>query len=308
LPENDVIGSAPASSRSAAIVTVAVPSYNQGRFLDATLRSILAQSVPIEVMLADAGSTDDTQHVIARWQHRFTWWRSAPDCGQAAGINEAVERGRAPFVCWMNSDDLFLPGGLAALVHTLEANPGAAVAYGGCRFIDEKGCLIGYHRTRDVSVRSLSRRSVIAQPASLIRRDAWNRIHGLNESLHFSLDYDLWWRLYRFGSKFARLGIDVAAARFHADAKSFTKPREMYAEAKSVVNHHYGSVPMSWRIKEPFSIRAREQGTALARVVAAYRHWSVRSSQLEQIVSELQPERPLRIQGPHISLEDRQWS
>jgi glycosyltransferase involved in cell wall biosynthesis len=71
LPENDVIGSAPASSRSAAIVTVAVPSYNQGRFLDATLRSILAQSVPIEVMLADAGSTDDTQHVIARWQHRF---------------------------------------------------------------------------------------------------------------------------------------------------------------------------------------------------------------------------------------------
>jgi len=119
----DLIGSAPpAWPANVPIVTVAVPSYNQGRFLDETLQSIFAQSVPMEVMLADGGSTDDTQRVIARWRHRLTWWRSAPDQGQAASINEAIERGRAPFVCWMNSDDLFLSEGLAALVQALELN------------------------------------------------------------------------------------------------------------------------------------------------------------------------------------------
>jgi len=237
----------------------------------------------MEVMLADGGSTDDTQRVIARWRHRLTWWRSAPDQGQAASINEAIERGRAPFVCWMNSDDLFLSEGLAALVQALEADPGTAVVYGGCRLIDENGHLIGLHRSGEVSVQSLSRRCVVPQPASLIRRDTWNRIGGLKESLNFSLDYDLWWRLYHSGSRFTRIGVDVAAARFHPHAKSFTKAREMYAEAKSVVHHHYGSLPMSWRLREPFSIGAREQSTVPASLVRTYRFWSMRIRQAAKL-------------------------
>jgi len=263
------------ASASAPWVTVAVPSYNQGRFLDATLRSIFAQPVPVEVMLADGGSTDETQDVIAQWGHQLAWWRSAPDEGQAASINEAIARGSAPFVCWMNSDDLFLPYGLAALLRTLQANPGAAVAYGGCRLIDETGSLIGFFRGKEVTEHSLSRRNVVPQPASLMRREAWERVNGLKENLHFSLDYDLWWRLYRSGAKFTVLDTEVAAARFHANAKSFTKPREMYEEAKSVVHQHYGCVPVSWRIKEPFSVQARKQGTVWESVVRAYRFWSM---------------------------------
>jgi glycosyltransferase involved in cell wall biosynthesis len=269
-------------------VTVAVPSFNQGRFLDATLRSIFMQSVPVEVMLADGGSTDETQNVIARWRHQLTWCRSAPDEGQSASINEGIARRRAPFVCWMNSDDLFLPDGLVRLVDALQANSSAAVAYGGCRLIDENGRLIGLRRGKDISARSLSRHSVIPQPASLIRREAWNKVGGLKEDLHLSLDYDLWWRLYRSDSKFARIPIDVAAARFHPNAKSFVKPREMYAEAKSVVRNHYGSLPMSWRLKEPFSVRAREQGTMLEGVMRAYRFWSMRLMQLGEIAHEEQ--------------------
>ncbi len=271
---------------SAPFVTVAVPSFNQGRFLDATLRSIFMQSVPVEVMLADGGSTDETQSVIDRWRHQLTWYRSAPDEGQSASINEAIARGRAPFVCWMNSDDLFLPGGLIRLLHALEASPGAAVAYGGCHLIDENGRLIGLRRGKDISERSLSRHSVIPQPASLIRREAWNKVTGLKENLHLSLDYDLWWRLYRCGSKFARIPIDVAAARFHPNAKSFVKPREMYEEAKSVVRHHYGSLPLNWRLKEPFSVRAREQGTLFESVMRAYRLWSMRLTKVGRTAKE----------------------
>jgi glycosyltransferase involved in cell wall biosynthesis len=267
-------------------VTVAVPSFNQGRFLEATLRSIFAQRVPIEVMLADGGSTDDTLQVIARWQDRFTWWRSAPDGGQPASINEAIARGRAPYICWMNSDDLFLPGGLAALALALESHPDAAVAYGRCRLIDEDGHLIGLLRGEAVSQRSLSRHQVIPQPASLIRREAWNKVGGLKENLHFSHDYELWWRLYRSGSNFAQIDIEVAAARFHPNAKSFARAREMYAEAKSVVLAHNGSLPICWHFKEPFSIGARQEGSVLQSLARAYRLWSMRPGKAAKVGNE----------------------
>jgi glycosyltransferase involved in cell wall biosynthesis len=284
------------------IVTVAVPSYNQGRFLDAALRSIFTQSVPVEVMLADAGSTDGTQRVIARWRHLLAWWRSAPDRGQAASINEAIARGSAPFVCWMNSDDLFLPGGLAALVRALENNPSVAVAYGKCRLIDQNGTMIGLHRTRAVSERSLSRHCVIPQPASIVRRETWNRIGGLKETLHFSLDYDLWWRLLRSDARFTRVETEVAAARFHPRAKSFTNAGEMYAEAKAVVHEHYGSLPIRWGLKEPFSVRARKQGSVFESIARMYRLWSMRISRnagVEDDILRARPSRALTVSAPH---------
>ena len=229
-----------AGPRCQPIVTVAVPSLNQGGFLDATLRSIFSQPVPVEVMLADGGSTDDTSRVIARWQHRFTWWRSAPDKGQAAGINEAIARGRAPYVCWMNSDDLFLPGGLAALLQTLEAKPGTAVAHGGCRLIDESGDLIGLLRGKVVSARSLSRSPVIPQPASLIRREAWNKVKGLKEDLHLSLDYDLWWRLYRFR-------LSVYQNRFRGRSRALSSRRKVVQKtARDVRRGKIGGVQPLW--------------------------------------------------------------
>ena len=115
---------------SAPCVTVAIPSYNQGRFLEATLRSIFAQSVPVEVMLADGGSTDDTLRIVEHWQDRLRWFRTRRDTGQASAINEAISHGRAPLVCWLNSDDLLLPGGLSALVEAIETDVSATVRMG----------------------------------------------------------------------------------------------------------------------------------------------------------------------------------
>ena len=71
-------------------VTIALPSLNQGRFLEATLRSIFSQPINAEVMCADGGSQDESREVIERWRDKLTWWRSGPDAGQAAAINEAI--------------------------------------------------------------------------------------------------------------------------------------------------------------------------------------------------------------------------
>ena len=245
---------------SAPRVTVAIPSYNQGRFLEATLRSIFAQHVPVEVMLADGGSMDNTLRIIERWQDRLGWFRTSRDAGQASAINEAISHGRAPLVCWLNSDDLFLPGGLSALVEATESDISTAVTYGECLRVDEWGRMIGRYRVAPLTTRALSRRCVIAQPASIIRREAWERVGGLDEKLHLSPDYDLWWRLHRTGARFKYISAEVAAVRLHPATKTIRQASQMYAEAKSVVRRHHGSLPFIWWLRQPFSIGMLHNG------------------------------------------------
>jgi GT2 family glycosyltransferase len=251
---------------SGARVTVAVPSYNQGRFLDATLQSIFSQPVALEVMIADGGSTDETVDVIEKWKDRLTWVRTSSDKGQASAINEAIGRGRAPFVCWLNSDDIFLPGGLATLVQAIERDAAISVAYGDCLRVDENGRVFGRSRAAPLTTGRLSRRCVIPQPASILRRSAWDKVGGLDESLHFSLDYDLWWRLHHAGAQFVCIGNTVAAARTHPAAKTVKCAREMYAEAKRVVRRHHGALPLIWWLKQPFSVAMRRPGSVLQRI------------------------------------------
>ena len=98
------------------VVTIVVPSFNQGQFLDDALSSIFSQNVPVEVFVLDGGSSDNSVEIICKWKHKIAGWRSHADKGQAASINEGILQGNAPYVCWLNSDDWFLPGGLANLL------------------------------------------------------------------------------------------------------------------------------------------------------------------------------------------------
>jgi hypothetical protein len=112
------------------IVTIAVPSYNQGRFLDDALSSIFSQNVPVEVFVLDGGSSDNSVEVIRKWEHKLAGWRSYADGGQAAAINEGIAQGKAPYVCWLNSDDWFLAGGLVKLLVELQGHTNSPAVYG----------------------------------------------------------------------------------------------------------------------------------------------------------------------------------
>lgn len=237
-----------------ATVTVAVPSFNHGRYLDAALTSVFSQDIPVEVFVLDGGSTDDTMEVIRKWEGSLAGWRSHPDSGQAAAINEGIARGGAPFVAWLNSDDWLLPGGMKRLIEALGADPGAPMAYGRAwNFVERTG------RRRPVFVRPFSERwmaqlCVVSQPATLIRRSAWEAVGGLDEKLHMAMDYDLWWRLYRrFG---APRFVDefVAVNRAHGQTKTGTQRRRHYDEAISVVRRHYGRVPLKWYLFQPYAV------------------------------------------------------
>jgi GT2 family glycosyltransferase len=239
---------------TAPVITIAVPSFNQGRFLDDALASIFKQGQPVEVFVLDGGSSDNSLEVIRKWEHRLTGWRSHVDDGQAAAINEGIAQGRAPYVCWLNSDDWFLPGGLAKLLSAIEIHTETPVVYGRSWNVVEKSGKQYPVWVEPFNERRLAFRCIISQPATLIRRSAWESVGGVDEKLHMAMDYDLWWRLFKSAGPLHLLDEFVAVNREHADTKTKTQRRRHYQEAMAVVRKYYGRVPLKWWLAQPYAV------------------------------------------------------
>lgn len=239
---------------SSPLVTVAIPSYNQGRFLNDALTSIFQQELPVEVYVLDGGSGDSTLEVIRKWESRIAGFRSHPDSGQSAAINEGIERGGAPYVCWLNSDDWLLRGGLAKLLREIEQRPEVPAVYGRSWNVVERTGKRYPVWVEPFSEKRLALRCIISQPATLIRRHAWNAVGGLNTHLHMAMDYDLWWRLYKTCGPLHFVDDYVAVNRVHADTKTSTQRKLHYQEAMEVVRNHYGRVPMKWWLAQPYAV------------------------------------------------------
>ncbi len=237
------------------LVTVAVPSFNQGRFLDQALASIFDQDVPVEVFVVDGGSTDNSVDIIKAWAPRLAGWRSHKDSGQAAAINEAIAAGTAPLVTWLNSDDLLLEGGLQRLAAELLPGNSCDVAYGRAWNLN------GTRRTpvwvEQFSEQRLALRCIVSQPATLMRRSAWTDVGGLNVTLHMAMDYDLWWRLHRARKVFLMVEAFVAINRLHGETKTRRNRRLHYREAMSIIRQHHGQVPLKWWLMQPYSVLAK---------------------------------------------------
>lgn len=236
------------------LLTIAVPSYNQGQFLDDALTSIFSQDLPVEVFVLDGGSSDNSLDVIRKWEHRLTGWRSHSDQGQAAAINEGIARGTAPFVCWLNSDDWFMPGGLAKLYAELQARPAASMVYGRAWNVVEKSGKRYPVWVEPFDERRLALRCIVSQPATLIRRTAWDAVGGVDDKLHMVMDYDLWWRLYKLAGPLHFIDAYVSVNREHRDTKTKTQRRLHYKEAMMVVRRHYGRVPLKWWVAQPYAV------------------------------------------------------
>ncbi len=239
---------------TAPLVTIAVPSFNQGQFLNDALTSIFEQQLPVEVFVLDGGSTDNSLDVIHQWEHRLAGWRSHADKGQAAAINEGISLGKAPYVCWLNSDDLFLSLGLKRLLSELENKQAASAVYGRSWNLIQKSGKRYPVWVEPFDEHRLALRCIISQPATLIRRSAWEAVSGLDESLHMAMDYDLWWRLFRQVGPLHFLDSFVAVNREHDATKTKTQRRKHYQEAMAVVRKYHGSLPLKWWLAQPYSV------------------------------------------------------
>jgi glycosyltransferase involved in cell wall biosynthesis len=181
------------------LVTIVTPSYNQARFLESTIRSVLDQDYPrLEYIIVDGGSNDGSVDIIRRYSDRLAWWVWEKDQGQTDAINKGFSRARGDLLAWLNSDDTYEPGVVAAAVKFLNDHPEIGLVYGEANYINEKGQVIGRFPAAQTDYRRLRRGYVhIPQQSAFFRSDLWRRVGPLDPSYYFAMDYDLWVRLAR---------------------------------------------------------------------------------------------------------------
>jgi glycosyltransferase involved in cell wall biosynthesis len=179
------------------LVSIVTPSFNQARFLEATIRSVVDQDYPrIEYIVMDGGSTDGSVDMLRQYSDQISCWVSEPDAGQTDAINKGFEMASGDIFAWLNSDDLYQPGAISEVVEYFREHPEVGLVYGDVDFIDEEGNRIGKFPAARTDYRRLRRGFVhIPQQATFFRSRLWKLVRPLDTSFFFAMDYDLWVRL-----------------------------------------------------------------------------------------------------------------
>lgn len=206
-------------------VSIVTPSYNQGQFLEQTIRSVLLQGYPnLEYIVIDGGSTDGSIGIIRKYAPWLAYRVSEPDRGQSHGLNKGFDRATGAVFGWLNSDDYYQPGGLNILVQLRNQHPEAVAWVGVCQEVDRDGNLLIGRSPRVGSARDFANwgeSAWIAQPACLFDAKTFSEIHKIDESLNYVMDVDLWMRLAERGP-FATIEAVTSSVRMYTKSKSFS--------------------------------------------------------------------------------------
>ncbi|HEV3438493.1 MAG TPA: glycosyltransferase family 2 protein, partial [Gemmata sp.] len=205
------------------LISIVTPSYNQGRFLEQTILSVLDQDYPkLEYAVQDGGSKDETVAVLDRYRDRLIHAESRKDKGQGNAINLGFAHAtRGEIMAYLNSDDLLLPGCLNYVAAYFAANPDVDVVYGHRVIIDTKGKEIGRWVLPNHSDQMLVWADYVPQETLFWRRSIWDKAGGkIDESFQFALDWDMLLRFRDAGAKFVRLPRFLGAFRVHESQKT----------------------------------------------------------------------------------------
>jgi len=198
-------------------ITVVTPSFNQGAFLEQTIRSVLGQLYPkLEYFVIDGGSTDDSVEIIKRYESHLAGWISEKDRGQADALNKGFARATGEILCWLNSDDFFLPGALHEAARRLQS---ADFVYGKCLSFSDTGTRSIVNIPPEHDRELLNVVDYIVQPSSFWLRSLWEKTGKLNEELHYAFDWEWYLRADKLG-RFSRTDFIFSAYRFHDAHKS----------------------------------------------------------------------------------------
>lgn len=223
------------------LVSVVTPSMNALPFLVENVESVRSQDYPaIEHIICDGGSTDGTQEVLRCFPHLR--WISERDRGQSDALNKGFRMARGEIVGWLNADDVYELGAVARAVGYLIKHPEIDLVYGDVRVIDAEGRELGISRSESLDIDALLSLNPIPQPSVFLRRRCLELLGGLDESLHYVMDWELWIRFALAGLKAQYLQGEVLAGfRLCAGTKSFEHPMRFRQECVGVLESLFAS-------------------------------------------------------------------
>ena len=201
-------------------VSVITPSYNQGQFLEETIRSVLLQGYPnLEYIIIDGGSTDQSVAIIEKYEAWLAYWTSKPDRGQSHAFNKGLQRAKGQVVACLNSDDMYLSGTLQQVLRYYLQHEEVDIVYGDCQVINDKGHPTTIYRSRPFDLfRELCLNSM-NQPSVFMKRRVVDLVGYFDENLHYTMDIDYWFRA-ALHVEFAYIPVELTAFRISEHSKT----------------------------------------------------------------------------------------
>ena len=251
-------------------VSILTPSFNSGRFLEQTIKSVQIQDYQrIEHIVIDGGSVDETQDILKRYSNAITWI-SEPDNGQSDALCKGFDISKGEIIGWINADDIYTPGTISRATRFFDEYPQVDVVYSGCFLIDEVGRVIQTWQTHDFSLKDLLFGDYfIHQPTIFLRRQVIEKAGFVNASLHYVMDYELWLRLgrnFRFG---VVPGVG-AGFRIHTKSKTLSQAIKFNAERLVVLDHFFSSTDENREYEE-----FRHEAIARAHIMSACSYYEL---------------------------------
>jgi glycosyltransferase involved in cell wall biosynthesis len=215
----------------APLITIVIPSLNQGQFLEQCLRSILFQDYGnFEIIVVDALSQDETGKVASYYAKWIDVFLSEKDSGQSEAVNKGFKLASGEWIVWQNADDFFLPGCFSRLASLLGSSQPADAIYGRTRLLDENGLEIGDGGESEFGLEKMLPWLNLHNQATFFHRSVVKQGHCLNEGLHYCMDLDFFLRLGKNNARFLFVPEYWAIQRIHPRAKGSTAKRGFRSE------------------------------------------------------------------------------
>jgi glycosyltransferase involved in cell wall biosynthesis len=229
-------------------ISIITPSYNQGKYIEETILSILNQGYPnLEYIIIDGGSDDNTVEIIRKYEKHLAYWVSETDRGQAHAINKGLEKATGDIFAYLNSDDYYLPNAFLEVSQAFLENPETDLLHGRCRYVNEFGEKIGEQfgniQTFDEIIDLWDvwwKKRQFVQPEVFWSKRIRDRIGNFREDLNYVLDYEYWLRVLKAGGNVGSLNKEISCFRF-TDVQKSNSSQDVSVELLSVVKPHLWS-------------------------------------------------------------------
>lgn len=220
-------------------ISIVTPSYNQGRFIESAIQSVLNQNYPnFEHIILDNCSTDGTVEILQKYPHLV--WKSKPDQGQSDALNQGFRLATGDIIGWLNADDLYLPKCFEQTVKSFANSAESSIAYGDYRWVNEQGQVIQFRKELDFDWFILKYLHVLYIPSTstFFKRKIFEEENFLDTSLKYSMDYEFFLRLARQKYHFVHINSYLADFRWHQENKSTIAYLEQKEEKTRALLRH----------------------------------------------------------------------
>lgn len=223
-------------------ISIVTPSYNQGRFLEKTILSVLEQKYPnLEYIIVDGGSSDNSVDIIKKYESRIHYWVSEKDNGQTHAINKGLKVATGDIIGWINSDDLYVGGTFRRVAREIMKDDGWILIHGDRIIIDENGNVSGWskHGIFDPATRIFN----VCSETAFWNSKKVGKVQ-LTDSLQFAMDLDFFSRLYKLG-RFKKINRFMGMFRCYNDNKSSTMQDVCKLESATLWEKHFKHIPIN---------------------------------------------------------------